>query len=73
MNLKYVRNKILLLLNQGYSFVYKGNRNQIESFTGTIEKCYSRIFIIRSNDQSIKSFSYSDIIIGNLEIFPYNP
>ena len=73
MNLKYVRNKILLLLNQGYFFVYKGNRNQIESFTGTIEKCYSRIFIIRLNDQSIKSFSYSDIIIGNLEIFPYNP
>lgn len=73
MNLKYVRNKIFLLLNQRYSFVYKGNRNQIESFIGTIEKCYSRIFIIRLNDQSIKSFSYSDIIIGNLEIFPYNP
>lgn len=73
MNLNYIRNKIFLLLNQRYSFIYKGNRNQIERFVGSIEKCYSRIFVIRVLDDSIKTFSYSDIIIGNLEILPYNP
>ena len=73
MNLNYIRNKIFLLLNQRYSFVYKGNRNQTERFVGFIEKCYSRIFVIRVLDDSIKTFSYSDIIIGNLEILPYNP
>ncbi|MBQ8535757.1 MAG: hypothetical protein IJ463_08750 [Bacilli bacterium] len=73
MNLNYIRNKIFLLLNQRYSFIYKGNRNQTERFVGFIEKCYSRIFVIRVLDDSIKTFSYSDIIIGNLEILPYNP
>ena len=73
MNLNYIRNKIFLLLNHRYSFIYKGNRNQIERFVGVIEKCYSRIFIIRLFDGSIKTFGYSDIIIGNLEILPYNP
>lgn len=72
MNLNYIRNKFFLLLNQRYFFIYKGNRNQTERFVGFIEKCYSRIFVIRLLDGSIKTFSYSDIIIGNLEILPYS-
>lgn len=68
MNINYIKNKILSLIDTGHRFVYKGNRNQIEEFYGFIEKCYSRIFIIKMNDGKIKSFSYNDVIIGNLII-----
>lgn len=68
MNINYIKNKILSLIDTRHNFLYKGNRNQIEEFFGVIEKCYSRIFIIKMNDGKVKSFSYNDVIIGNLII-----
>ncbi len=68
MNINYIKNNFFKLMNCNHSFIYKGNRNQVEKFNGAINKCYSRIFLIKLLDGSIKSFSYSDVIIGNLEI-----
>ncbi len=51
-------------------FRFNGSRNQIEEFEGWIEQTYNFIFTIKimgSNDQ-IKSFTYSDVLIDNLEI-----
>lgn len=52
-------------------FKFNGSRNQIEEFKGTIENTYNYVFVIRleSNKDQIKSFSYSDILTENLEIF----
>ena len=48
-------------------FKYNGARNQIEEFNGYIENTYNYIFTIRTNE-SLKSFTYSDILTLNLEI-----
>lgn len=52
------------------SFRFKGTRNQIDEFSGTIIDMYQAIFIISVNDNGskIKSFSYSDLLTESLEI-----
>ena len=49
-------------------FRFNGARNQIEEFQGTINGIYNYIFTIQTSNKELKSFSYSDILIGNLEI-----
>ena len=50
-------------------FKYNGSRNQIEEFDGVIFKCYKYVFLIKPIDNGVvKSFSYSDILIGTLII-----
>ena len=61
-----IRNDIISLKGKRIKFKYNGSRNQIEEFEGIILSCYKYIFIIRVDNLN-KSFSYSDILIGNLE------
>lgn len=51
-------------------FRFNGARNQIEEFDGSIENTYNFIFTIKTigDKERIKSFTYSDILIENLEI-----
>ena len=53
-----------------YHFRFNGARNQIEEFEGIIAEIYNYIFIIKVINQreELKSFTYSDVLIGNLEI-----
>lgn len=53
------------------SFRHNGPRNQIEEFKGIITETYNYIFTIKTIDEKeeIKSFTYSDILIDNLEIY----
>ena len=44
-----------------HSFRFKGTRNQIEEFQGMITDVYPAIFIIKLQDEKIKSFSYTDV------------
>ncbi len=52
-------------------FRHNGARNQIEEFKGIIVETYNYIFTIKTvdNKETVKSFSYSDILINNLEIY----
>ena len=52
-------------------FRHNGSRNQIEEFEGIILETYNYIFTIKTIDEKeeIKSFTYSDILIDNLEIY----
>ena len=52
-------------------FRHNGSRNQIEEFEGIIIGTYNYVFTIKIIDdkEKIKSFSYSDILIDNLEIY----
>lgn len=51
-------------------FRFNGARNQVEEFEGIIVETYNYIFTIKTIDQKeeLKSFTYSDILIENLEI-----
>ena len=52
-------------------FKFNGSRNQTEKFRGIIENTYNYIFTVKlvDNNNQIRSFSYSDILIDSLEIF----
>lgn len=52
-------------------FKFNGARNQIEEFDGMIIGIYNYIFTIKTlnNREEIKSFTYSDVLIDNLEIY----
>ena len=62
-----VRNDITKLVGKKLQFRYNGSRNQIEEFEGIITSCYNYVFIIDS-DNIKKSFSYSDVLIGVLDV-----
>lgn len=67
MNIKKIREKIENLKNKKIRFKINGSRNQIEEFEGVITEIYNYIFIVET-ETTKKSFSYSDILINNLEI-----
>ena len=52
-------------------FRFNGTRNQKEEFEGIITEIYNSIFTIKtiSDKEEIKSFTYSDVLIDNLEIY----
>ncbi len=50
-------------------FRHNGIRNQIEEFKGVIVETYNYVFTVKTVDEKIKSFTYSDILIDNLEIY----
>lgn len=51
-------------------FRFNGARNQIEEFEGIIVEAYNYIFTIKTTNEKeeLKSFTYSDVLIDNLEI-----
>ena len=51
-----------------HNFVFHGTRNQNEEFSGIITEVYPAIFIITLDNGQTRSYSYSDMLISNLEI-----
>ena len=68
MMLESIRDKIRKSVGIRHKFKYNGSRNQVEEFYGVINNTYNAIFTIKLDDDSIKSFTYSDILINYLEI-----
>lgn len=62
-----VKNRVVKYLGKDVMFRYNGSRNQVEEFSGRIINCYKYVFII-DTDTIVRSFSYSDVLIGVLEI-----
>ena len=63
-----IRDDIINNKNINHKFRFNGSRNQIDEFDGIINETYNYIFTIKTNKNEIKSFSYNDVLIGNLEI-----
>ena len=62
-----IKNDLIKLKGKEIRFRYNGSRNQIEEFEGIIKECYDYVFIIDLGYMN-RSFSYSDILIGALEV-----
>ena len=70
MNISKVKNDILSYKGRIIHFKYNGARNQIEEFDGMIENTYNAVFTIKlETSNSIKSFTYNDVINKSLQIF----
>lgn len=69
MNIENVKNKMEEYKGQTLNFRFNGSRNQVEEFSGIIEGTYDYIFTIRIEDNNfLKSFSYSDILMKKLVV-----
>lgn len=71
MNINKIKNSIKDLVGFKLKIkVYKG-RNKYEYFDGFIDKIYDNIFTIKTLN-SIKSFSYSDVVTKVVVITKFN-
>ncbi len=68
MNIEKIREKVENNKEKDIRFKFNGNRNQTEEFEGKIIDTYKSVFIIKLNNNIKRSFTYTDILIGNLEI-----
>ena len=69
MNIEKVKNRIDMFKGTVKNFKFNGSRNQVEEFSGVIIDTYPSIFLVRLNDNNlVKSFSYSDVLIHKLII-----
>ena len=69
MNIEKVKDKINLYKGKNINFKFNGARNKTEEFNGIILDTYSSIFTVKDNENdSLKSFSYSDVLIHKLII-----
>jgi len=71
MNIAKIKEKLEENRGKSIKFKFNGTRNQTEEFTAIIENTYSYVFIVRleNNNEQLKSFSYSDVLTENLQIF----
>ena len=66
MNIDTVKKYVTSYLGKKMNFRYNAGRGQIDEFTGIITDVYNGVFLIKTEDYKIKSFSYSDVLINNL-------
>ncbi len=69
MTIKKIKDNILKNINKNVRVVYNGSRNRREVYSGTIREVYNYIFIVKLDTDEVKSFSYSDVLTGAVEIF----
>lgn len=68
MMLDKIKEQVKGIMGEEHFFRFNGSRNQIEEFKGVINSTYAAIFTIVVEKYGIRSFSYSDLLTGNLEI-----
>ena len=54
-------------IHSSVSIKVKGIRNKNEYVEGIISECYPNVFIVLTTSGK-KSFSYSDVLIGNIDV-----
>lgn len=69
MTIEKIKNNIDSRLGNNVKVIYNGSRNKKEEYSGVISETYNYIFIVKMNDDEIKSFSYRDVLTNTIEIF----
>lgn len=63
-----IKKELLELKNKKVDLKVNNLRNKSEIVTGKIIEYYDRLFILETENDLLRSFNYSDILIGNVEI-----
>lgn len=69
MTIEKIKNKIDNRIGDNVKVVYNGSRNRREEYSGVITETYNFIFIVKMEDDEVKSFSYRDVLTNTVEIF----
>lgn len=69
MTIKKIKNDIDNKIGDNVKVVYNGSRNKREEYIGVISETYNYIFIIKTDTDEIKSFSYRDVLTNTIELF----
>ncbi len=67
MNTDYIREELKQKINQEVIIKVFGMRNKTSTYEGRINAIYPNIFTISSNGNE-KSFTYADVITGDISI-----
>lgn len=67
MNINIAKEEIKSMLGRKVLVKVYGMRNKINSYEGVINAIYPNIFTIK-NDREEKSFTYADLITGEIKI-----
>ncbi|MDR3292860.1 MAG: Veg family protein [Clostridiales bacterium] len=63
--LRYLKGlDVLLRVNLG--------RNKIIEYNGKVENLYASVFTVISDANAVKTYSYSDVLMGNVAFIPDN-
>lgn len=71
MNIEKIKKDLEKNKGKTLNFKFNGSRNQIETFSGSIENTYNCVFLVKldNGSEQLRSFTYSDVLTENLEIF----
>lgn len=69
MTIEKIKNNIDSNLGESVKVIYNGSRNKKEEYFGVITETYNYIFVIKTELEEKKSFSYRDILTNTLEVF----
>lgn len=61
-----IKKKINELKGRDVQMRINRGRKKIESLTATIKDVYPSVFTIKTNDEKLQTFSYFDVMCGNV-------
>ena len=71
MNIQIIKDRLIKLKNNKIKLKVSLGRNKYEYYEGYIDKLHPNLFTIVTKN-TIKSFSYSDVLIKNVIISKFN-
>ena len=69
MQIRQIKQYLMSKIGSKVVIVYHGGRNHRERFDGILYKIYDNIFIIKTYQGNIKSFTYIDILTKTIQIY----
>ena len=69
MTIEKIKNNIDSKKGNNVKVIYNGSRNKKEEYEGIIKEVYNYIFIIKTDGNDVKSFSYRDVLTNTIELF----
>lgn len=68
MNIRTIRNYLRSKLGSNVVIIYYGSRNRKERYKGVLEKTYNNVFIVKTVNGDVKSFSYIDVLTKTVQM-----
>lgn len=61
-----IKSKVMALKGQNVQMQINRGRKKIESVNATIKDVYPSVFTIKTDDEKLQTFSYFDVLCGNV-------